>query len=141
MLGGGCSIAGGIEAGNGMTSLVDHLSMNVCEQADRRATSWTQLYAVEGRLFDRSEAAIGAVRGCRGSEFPLIFTSVEILVRAGLDETVEAADCSLQLVRSIPSFAASSGKFPARETDFGTSLPIGRLAKEYFFRYCASKMR
>jgi hypothetical protein len=70
VLGGGGDIAGGVEARNGMTPLVDHLSSNVCQQADRRATSRMQLDAVERRLFDRSQAAIGARRGflCPTSE-------------------------------------------------------------------------
>jgi hypothetical protein len=141
MLGGGGDIAGGVKVRNGMTPLVDHLSPNVCQQADRRATSRMQLDAAERRLFDRSQAAIVARRGFRGSEFPLVFAAVKIIVRAGLHETVEAADRFSKWSRSIPSFAASSDKFPARDTVFGTSLPTGWLAKEYFFRYCASKMR
>ena len=41
MLGGGCDIASGIEARNGMTPLMDYLSSTICEQADRRAASRT----------------------------------------------------------------------------------------------------
>jgi hypothetical protein len=98
-----------------------------------------QLDAVERRLFDGPEAAIGAPRGFRGSEFPLVFAAVKIIVRAGLYETLKRPTVFSKWSRSIPSFAASSSKFPARDTVFGTSLPTGWLAKEYFFRYCASK--
>ncbi len=90
MLGGGCGIARDIEAGNGISPLVDHPPANVCEQAGRRAASRTQLDAVEGRLFDGSEAAIVALHGCRGSEFPLVFAAVKIIVGAGLYKTIEA---------------------------------------------------
>src|SRR5271166_2268545 len=82
VLGGGCDVARGIEARNGMTPLVDHPPSNVREQADRRAASRAQLDAVEGRLFDGSEAAIGALCGVRGSEFPLVLAAVKIIVRA-----------------------------------------------------------
>jgi hypothetical protein len=82
MLSGGGNIAGGVEARNGMTPLVDHLSPNVCQQADRRATSRMQLDAVERWLFDGPEAAIGVPCGFRGREFPLVFATVKIIVRA-----------------------------------------------------------
>src|SRR5271166_5144308 len=96
MLGGGRDIAGGVEARNGMTPLVDHLPSNVCQQADRRATSRMQLDAKERRLFNCPEAPIS--RGCRGGEFPLVFAAVKIIIPAGLHKTVEAANGFLEVV-------------------------------------------
>ena len=101
-----------------------------------------QLDAIEGWLFDGSEATIGAWRDFRGSEFPMVFAAVKIKVCAGLHKIVEAAGRFLQLVAIDPEFRRQLRQSsPARDTVFGTSLPIGWLAKEYFFRYCASKMR
>ena len=124
-----------------MTPLVDHPSMNVCKQADRRPTSRAQFDAVKGRLCYPTKAAIDTLGGIRRSKFPLVFAAVKIIVPTGLRKTIEATDRFFQRSLSIPSFAASSARLPACDTAVGTALPIGWLAKEYFFRYCASKIR
>src|SRR5262249_21368847 len=101
LLGGSCSVAGGVEARNRVTPLVDHSSMDVGEQANRGAPGRMQLDAVKRRVRDGSEAAIDIAirRGCRSGEFPLVFAAMKIIVHAGRHKSVEAADCFRQLDR------------------------------------------
>src|SRR5262249_16890658 len=102
LLGGGCSIAGGIKARDGMTPLVDHPSMNVCKQPERRSTSRAQFDAVEGRLCYRTKAAIAPLGGIHRSKFPLVFAALKIFVRSAFDKAIEAAGCFLQLFAIDP---------------------------------------
>ena len=115
-----------------MTPLVDHLSPNVRQQADRRATSRMQLDAVERRLVDGPEAAIGAPRGFRGGEFPLVFAAMKIIVRAGLHETVEAADGCLQVVAIDPEFRRQFRQIPGARHRL-RHVAAGRLVGEGIF--------
>ena len=85
-----------------MTPLVDHPSMNVCKQPDRRPTSRAQFDALEGRLCYRTKAAIDTLGGIHRSKFPLVFAALKIFVRAVFHKAIEAAGRFLQLFAIDP---------------------------------------
>ena len=100
-----------------------------------------QLDAIEGWLFDGSEATIGAWRGFRGSEFPMVFAAVKIKVCAGLHKIVEAAGRFLQLVAIDPEFRRQFLQIPGARHRLRHVAADRMVGEGIFLQVFASKMR
>ena len=70
----------------------------------------------------------------------MVLATVKILIHTARGKAVELGNRLLQPPASMRSIAASSESVSAHATVRGTTLPTGRLANEYFSRYCASKI-